>query len=176
MAYNVVVSFLDGVIANKYRTDASISGVAQLLSGKIVLFRKHFAKWTLREEISVSSYVLLEKLMINCLWGRPIGRSIPLIGQSSLWRMFSARDGLCTFRTCSRNRILRARTKFAFIKSTYERTAEEKTCSEGWKEYKRRLRQEQHVVSSFWSLLFLSVVFRKLLFRLKRLVSQAREG
>jgi hypothetical protein len=44
MAYNGVVSFLDGVIADKYRTDAGISGVTQLLSGNIVSVPKHFAK------------------------------------------------------------------------------------------------------------------------------------
>lgn len=64
MAYNVVVSFLDGVIANKYRTDAGISGVTQLLSGKILSVLKHFAKWTLFKESRVS-YILLDKLMIN---------------------------------------------------------------------------------------------------------------
>lgn len=69
MAYNVVVSFLDGVIANKYRTDAGISGVTQLLSGKIVSVLKHFAKWTLCKEIRVSSCILLDKLMINCCGG-----------------------------------------------------------------------------------------------------------
>jgi len=70
IAYNVVVSFLDGVIANKYRTDAGISGVTQLLSGKIVSVLKHFAKWTLCKEIRVSSYILLGKLMINSCGGR----------------------------------------------------------------------------------------------------------
>ena len=52
MAYNVVVSFLDGVIANKYRTGAGISGVTQLLSGKIVSVMKQIAKWTLCKEIN----------------------------------------------------------------------------------------------------------------------------